>query len=170
MILSHKDIEKLIKERNLIEDYVDLKAQLQPAGFDFTLSKVFEIENFGKLDFTNEERSIPEKKELKFSEEVITISHSDELERMIKEGKIQANNLPTSIHLLRQSIINENFNEIAEAFYFLYNKSITARYEKYRLEDHIVKFSIYYLNDIIKWAKKNFKSKFPITQINLKGK
>ncbi|MCD6402826.1 MAG: deoxyuridine 5'-triphosphate nucleotidohydrolase [Candidatus Aenigmarchaeota archaeon] len=74
MILSHKDIEKLIKERNLIEDYVDLKAQLQPAGFDFTLSKVFEIENFGKLDFTNEERSIPEKKELKFDEGWLKLS------------------------------------------------------------------------------------------------
>ncbi len=108
------------------------------------------------------EGAIFKKEKLKFLGKDATISHSDELERMIKEGKIQVNNLPTSTHLLRQSIINENFNEIAEAFYFLYNKSITARYEKYRLEDYIVKFSIYYLNDIIKWAKKNFKIKFSI--------
>jgi len=113
------------------------------------------------------EGAIFEKKKLKFSGEVITISHSDELERMIKKGKIQMNNPPTSLHLLRQSIVNENFKEIAEALYFLYNQSKTARYEKYQLENYIVNFSINYLNTIIKWAKRNFKSKFPITPISL---
>ncbi len=68
MILSDKEIKKLIAEKKLIDGYLDLDKQTQPAGFDFTLSKVFKIKGSGSVDFSNEERVIPQREEIPFDE------------------------------------------------------------------------------------------------------
>jgi len=47
MILSKNEILELIMQEKLVEGYVDLKHQLQPASFDLTLAKVHAIEGGG---------------------------------------------------------------------------------------------------------------------------
>jgi len=61
MILCDVHILRLIKEHQLVSDYVDMNRQIQPAGFDLTLKSVSQIEpgGWGRIDFTNDKRSIP---------------------------------------------------------------------------------------------------------------
>jgi len=63
-MLNKKEIEQLIKEKNLIEGYINRDKQLTPNGFDLTVSKVFEFDSAGDIDFSNSERVVPEGKEL----------------------------------------------------------------------------------------------------------
>ena len=71
MILTKEEIRRLIVEKGLIRDYVDLEKQLQPNGFDCTLRKVAVIREEGKIDFDNSERKIPEVEEVDFHEDWI---------------------------------------------------------------------------------------------------
>ncbi|MFH1678545.1 MAG: deoxyuridine 5'-triphosphate nucleotidohydrolase [Candidatus Omnitrophota bacterium] len=64
MLLNRQEIEKLIKEKGLISDYINLDIQLAPNGFDLTVGSVFEFTGPGALDFSNKERIIPETKEI----------------------------------------------------------------------------------------------------------
>ncbi|MCM8770835.1 MAG: deoxyuridine 5'-triphosphate nucleotidohydrolase [Candidatus Omnitrophica bacterium] len=64
MILNIKEIEKLIKEKALITDFINLETQLTPNGFDITVKAIFEFDCAGKLDFSNKERAIPQGKEI----------------------------------------------------------------------------------------------------------
>ena len=66
MVLSRQEILDLILKEKLLENFVDLKSQLQPASFDFTLNKVFSLEGKGKLDFDNSERILSEPREISF--------------------------------------------------------------------------------------------------------
>ncbi len=68
-VLSKDEIRRLIKEKSLISDYVDLETQLQPNGFDCTLRKVARIKGHGRLDFDNSERVIPDTEEVEFSDD-----------------------------------------------------------------------------------------------------
>lgn len=63
-MLNHNEIQKLIKEKKLVEGYVDLEKQLTPNGFDMTVAKIFEFCGQGAVDFSNKERKMPECKEL----------------------------------------------------------------------------------------------------------
>ena len=63
-MLNKKEIEKLIKENNLIENYINLDKQLTPNGFDLTVGKVFKFNSPGDIDFSNSQRIIPEGEEL----------------------------------------------------------------------------------------------------------
>ncbi len=45
--------------------------QIQPAGVDLTVIEVFEIDSVGEIDFSNENRKVPEGKKLEFSENKI---------------------------------------------------------------------------------------------------
>ncbi len=65
--ISKKEIRRLILEKNLISDYVDLETQLQPNGFDCTLRKIGKINGEGRLDFDNSMRELPEVMEIEFS-------------------------------------------------------------------------------------------------------
>ena len=62
--LNRDEIERLIKERNLIEDYLNLEIQITPNGFDLTAGGIFEFDTQGALDFSNKERQVPEGKEV----------------------------------------------------------------------------------------------------------
>lgn len=63
-MLNQNDILKLIKEKKLIENYVNLDVQLTPNGFDLTVANIFEFDKPGALDFSNKEREIPQGKEI----------------------------------------------------------------------------------------------------------
>jgi len=64
-MLNRQEIERLIKEKELITGYLNLDIQLTPNGFDLTASSVFEFIDSGALDFSNKERVIPQTKVLK---------------------------------------------------------------------------------------------------------
>lgn len=63
-MLNRPEIEKLIKEKELIADCINLESQLTPNGFDFTAGSVFEFLDSGALDFSNKERVIPQVREI----------------------------------------------------------------------------------------------------------
>ena len=62
-ICNRNEIEKLIADKGILSDYVDLNTQLTPNGFDITVEKVFKITQKGSLDFSNKERVLPETEE-----------------------------------------------------------------------------------------------------------
>ena len=62
--LNRDTIERLIKEQNLIEGYINLDIQLTPNGFDLTVGNIFRFDVAGALDFSNKERVVPEAGEL----------------------------------------------------------------------------------------------------------
>jgi len=64
MVLNIKEIEKLIKEKALVADFINLETQLTPNGFDLTAKTIFEFDSAGALDFSNKERKTPEGKEI----------------------------------------------------------------------------------------------------------
>ena len=63
-MLNGHEIAKLIKEKNLVQDYINLDVQLTPNGFDLTVANVFAFNTPGALDFSNKERKIPSLKEV----------------------------------------------------------------------------------------------------------
>lgn len=63
-MLNKLQIEKLIKEKELIAGFINLDKQLTPNGFDLTVAKVFEFNSGGALDFSNSERVLPETDEI----------------------------------------------------------------------------------------------------------
>jgi len=59
-VLSRLDIKRLIeREPPLVADHIDLEAQLQPNGFDITLSEVALPQTSGSLGVSNENRMLP---------------------------------------------------------------------------------------------------------------
>lgn len=64
-MLTSDEIIKLAK-KGMIRDYLDLKIQVQPAGFDLTVREVFKIKDEGALDFDNKERKIPRAEKLEW--------------------------------------------------------------------------------------------------------
>jgi len=58
-MLNREEIEKLIKENNLVSGFIDLKTQLTPNGFDLTAANIYEFDLQGRVDFSNKERIIP---------------------------------------------------------------------------------------------------------------
>jgi dUTP pyrophosphatase len=63
-MLNREEINKLIKEKNLITEYINLDTQLTPNGFDLTVGAVLEFDTPGSLDFSNKERVVPEGEEI----------------------------------------------------------------------------------------------------------
>ena len=63
-MLNREELNILIRDKKLVEGYIDLKTQLTPNGFDLTVEKVFEFDGPGALDFSNQERIVPEGKEI----------------------------------------------------------------------------------------------------------
>jgi len=67
--LSDTEIRELIlKNPPLVENYIDLKTQTQPNGFEMTVSEVYALFGAGAADFDNRDRKTSEKKLLPFSE------------------------------------------------------------------------------------------------------
>lgn len=69
MILAKQEILDRIAREKLVEGYVNLKQQLQPASIDLTLESIHELEEKGALDFDNSSRVIPKTRQLEFNAE-----------------------------------------------------------------------------------------------------
>lgn len=63
-MLNRQELEKLIKQENLVSGYIDLETQMTPNGFDLTAADIFEFDGAGALDFSNKERIVPEGKKI----------------------------------------------------------------------------------------------------------
>lgn len=60
MTLNKQQLRRLIENEGLVQNYVHLDTQLTPQGFDLTVDEIHRIEGSGKLDFSNDEREIPD--------------------------------------------------------------------------------------------------------------
>ena len=67
MKLNNEELREEV-ENGLVENFVDLEKQLTPNGFDLTVDEVYAFEEAGQLDFTNEEREIPDAEKLEASD------------------------------------------------------------------------------------------------------
>jgi dUTP pyrophosphatase len=74
MILSSEEIKDRILKEKLIENFVDLDTQLQPASFDLTLNEIFLLTSSASIDFTNKERKLPNYKKIEFNEDWIELN------------------------------------------------------------------------------------------------
>jgi len=63
MKLNKEQLREAVEE-GLVKEYIDLERQLTPNGFDLTVSSIESFEEPGRLDFTNEDRKIPETRKL----------------------------------------------------------------------------------------------------------
>ncbi len=64
-MLNREEIIAAVKAGKLVEDYIDLDAQVTPNGFDLTAKEIWDFKSCGALDFSNKERVIPESLALK---------------------------------------------------------------------------------------------------------
>lgn len=60
--------EKIILS-GIVENILDLGAQVQPAGIDFTLKRISSLESTGVIDFDNTKRRLPAYKEIIFGDD-----------------------------------------------------------------------------------------------------
>ncbi len=65
MILSKSQILEYARKGLLVRDMIDQKTQIQQAGVDLTVGKIFRLVGHGVIDFTNEKRKLPEYEEIK---------------------------------------------------------------------------------------------------------
>jgi dUTP pyrophosphatase len=65
MLLTDKEIRSYINRGLLVQDMVDPDIQIQQAGVDLTMAKVFALEGEGVLDFDNSKRKLPKYIEVK---------------------------------------------------------------------------------------------------------
>lgn len=63
-MLNREELTKLINDKKLVENFIDLPTQLTPNGIDITLASVYEFDSQGALDFSSKERKIPACKEI----------------------------------------------------------------------------------------------------------
>jgi len=60
MPLNREQLEELIEEEDLVEGVIHLETQITPNGFDLTAGEIHRYEDEGSLDFSNDERELPE--------------------------------------------------------------------------------------------------------------
>lgn len=60
MLLNRDELRVLIEDEDLISGYPHLETQLQPNGFDLTAGEIHTFDGPGRLDFSNDEREIPD--------------------------------------------------------------------------------------------------------------
>jgi len=74
MILSSEEIKKRILSEKLVENFIDLETQLQPASFDLTLDEIYLLTSSASIDFTNQERKLPNYKKIEFNNDWIELN------------------------------------------------------------------------------------------------
>lgn len=60
MQLNRQQLRQAIEDSGLVSNYIDLDRQLTPNGIDLTLEQIERFKGKGQLDFSNEERELPE--------------------------------------------------------------------------------------------------------------
>jgi len=73
MILSSEEIKERILKERLIENFIDLETQLQPASFDLTLDEIHLLTSSASIDFSNKERKLPNYKKIEFNDDWIEL-------------------------------------------------------------------------------------------------
>ena len=68
VVVDKKTLLALISKQRLVTDMVDEKVQVSPNGVELTLHQIFTFVGPGTVDFSNEERRIPDYKELPLEE------------------------------------------------------------------------------------------------------
>ena len=63
-VVDKKTLLALISKQRLVTDIVDEQIQVSPNGVELTLHKIFSFLGSGTVDFSNEERQIPDYEEL----------------------------------------------------------------------------------------------------------
>jgi len=74
MILSSEEIKQRILNEKLVENFIDLETQLQPASFDLTLDEIYLLTSSASIDFTNQERKLPNYKKIEFNNDWIELN------------------------------------------------------------------------------------------------
>ncbi len=69
MLLGKDEIMELVDEGWLVQGMLDPEVQVQPAGIDLTLAKIFRLEGEGAIDFSNAKRKLPEYVEIEPDED-----------------------------------------------------------------------------------------------------
>src|SRR3989338_3854118 len=64
MLLGKDEIIRMISEGKLAKNLIDPAVQIQAAGIDLTVGKIFSLKGVGCIDFTNEKRRLPEYEEI----------------------------------------------------------------------------------------------------------
>ncbi len=64
MLLTDKEIRSYVNRGLLVRDMINQDVQIQQAGVDLTVAKVFSLEGEGALDFSNEKRKLPRYEEI----------------------------------------------------------------------------------------------------------
>lgn len=94
-VLGMSEIVKLLNSTSpLIENYINLDYQLQPAGFDLSLAEIRQFKTSGQIDFDNSKRKISETIPLRFSTEDKSVKLSKGVYLVVFNEKI---NLPRNI-------------------------------------------------------------------------
>ncbi|MCD6557621.1 MAG: deoxyuridine 5'-triphosphate nucleotidohydrolase [Candidatus Aenigmarchaeota archaeon] len=65
MLLSKSQILEYVKNGFLVQNMIDPAVQIQQAGIDLTIGKIFRLSGQGIVDFSNEKRRLPEYEEIK---------------------------------------------------------------------------------------------------------
>jgi dUTP pyrophosphatase len=68
VVVDKKTLLALISKQRLVTDMVDEQVQVSPNGVELTLHKIYTFVGPGTVDFSNEERRIPDYKELPLEE------------------------------------------------------------------------------------------------------
>ncbi len=63
-VFDRQTILELITQRELVTGLIDTKTQVSPNGVELTLHKVYRFKEAGVVDFSNEQRRIPEYEEI----------------------------------------------------------------------------------------------------------
>lgn len=69
MILNKTQIKEEI-EKGMVTEYKDLDIQLQPNGFDLTVSQIDKIISKGVIDFDNTHRELPKYERIRFLDNI----------------------------------------------------------------------------------------------------
>lgn len=115
------------------------------------------------------------KKNLTYKGITIQIEHSDDLPVAAMKANIPPpNNMTWTAkqlnHKFRNTLLTENFPEISQQHYYLYNKSRQARYYCYKWDKLDIDLDLKYsITHIIKWVNQNFKADLKVTKSVLKA-
>ena len=60
MLLAKQEILSYVDNGKLMQGFIDKDKQIQSAGVDLTVGKIFKLSGKGVIDFTNEKRQLPE--------------------------------------------------------------------------------------------------------------
>ena len=70
-VLDRQTIRDLISQKKLVTGLIDPETQVTPNGVELSLHKVYQFTEAGLIDFSNEERHIPQYEEIR--QQVIAI-------------------------------------------------------------------------------------------------